>query len=222
MHALVGLSEANGIYLPQSHELGQATEHRFHSTLPFALHIPALWTFDPLDVAFVFFAIVGHRKLFQLDFIHGTTTGTTPLQKKFQLGSPSVLRGYPQHTVLSDERLFASRLDYKSGWGTLTINYINELKRENIIVFCNKKNSNFNYQQYEILRKPLDYIKNPFLIFIDYFKIKQILLKYKNYKIYSHFPVEPYCLFLPILSINNSISLTANSSGEINSSMPKV
>ena len=56
---------------------------------------------------------VGHRKLFQLDFIHGTTTGTTPLQKKFQLGSPSVLRGYPQHTVLSDERLFASRLDYK-------------------------------------------------------------------------------------------------------------
>ena len=56
---------------------------------------------------------VGHRKLFQLDIIHGTTTGTTPLQKKFQLGSPSVLRGYPQHTVLSDERLFASRIDYK-------------------------------------------------------------------------------------------------------------
>ena len=56
---------------------------------------------------------VGHRKLFQLDIIHGTTSGTTPLQKKFQLGSPSVLRGYPQHTVLSDERLLASRIDYK-------------------------------------------------------------------------------------------------------------
>ena len=56
---------------------------------------------------------VGHRKLFQLDIIHGTTTGTTPLQKKFQLGSPSVLRGYPQHTVLSEERLLASRFDYK-------------------------------------------------------------------------------------------------------------
>ena len=70
---------------------------------------------------------------------------------------------------------FTSKLDYKSGWGTLTINYINELEKENIIVFCNKKNSNFNYQQYEILRKPLDYIKNPFLIFIDLFKIKQIL-----------------------------------------------
>ena len=56
---------------------------------------------------------VGHRKLFQLDIIHGTTSGTTPLQKKFQLGSPSVLRGYPQHTVLSDDRLLASRIDYK-------------------------------------------------------------------------------------------------------------
>ncbi len=56
---------------------------------------------------------VGHRKLFQMDIIHGNTTGTTPLQKKFQLGSPSVLRGYPQHTVLSDERLLASRIDYK-------------------------------------------------------------------------------------------------------------
>ncbi len=56
---------------------------------------------------------IGHRKLFQLDIIHGTTSGITPLQKKFQLGSPSVLRGYPQHTVLSDERLLASRIDYK-------------------------------------------------------------------------------------------------------------
>ena len=102
--------------------------------------------------------------------------------------------------MMIKQLFFTSRLDYKSGWGTLTINYINELERENIVVFCNKKNSNFNYQQYEILRKPLDYIKNPFLIFIDYFKIKQILLKYKDYKIYSHFPVEPYCLFLPFLS----------------------
>ena len=67
---------------------------------------------------------VGHRKLFQLDIIHGTTTGTTPLQKKFQLGSPSVLRGYPQHTVLSDERLFASRLDYKFPLVTLSLIHI--------------------------------------------------------------------------------------------------
>ena len=56
---------------------------------------------------------VGHRKLFQLDITHAATTGETPLQKKFQLGGPSVLRGYPQHTILSDEHLLASRLDFK-------------------------------------------------------------------------------------------------------------
>ena len=56
---------------------------------------------------------VGHRKWFDLDLIHATTSGETPLQKKFQLGGPNVLRGYPQQTVLSDEHLFASRLDYK-------------------------------------------------------------------------------------------------------------
>jgi hypothetical protein len=56
---------------------------------------------------------VGHRKLFQLDITHATTTGETPLQKKFQLGGPNVLRGYPQHTILSDEHLLASRLNYK-------------------------------------------------------------------------------------------------------------
>jgi hypothetical protein len=56
---------------------------------------------------------VGHRKLFQLDITHATTTGETPLQKKFQLGGPNVLRGYPQHTILSSEHLLASRLDYK-------------------------------------------------------------------------------------------------------------
>ena len=44
---------------------------------------------------------------------HATTTGETPLQKKFQLGGPNVLRGYPQHTILSDEHLLASRLNYK-------------------------------------------------------------------------------------------------------------
>ena len=56
---------------------------------------------------------VGHRKLFQLDITHATTSGETPLQKKFQLGGPNVLRGYPQHTILSDEHLLASRFNYK-------------------------------------------------------------------------------------------------------------
>ncbi len=101
---------------------------------------------------------------------------------------------------MSKQLFFTSRLDFKSGWGTLTINYINEFEKKDVIVFCNKKNSTFGYKQYEILREPLDYVKNPFLIFIDYFKIKNILSKYSTYKIYSHFPVEPYCLFLPLIS----------------------
>ena len=56
---------------------------------------------------------VGHRKWFKLDIIHGTTTGVTPLQKKFQLGNPAVLRGFPQQTFLSDDHMLASRLDFK-------------------------------------------------------------------------------------------------------------
>lgn len=46
-------------------------------------------------------------------WIYGTTNGTTPLQKKYQLGSPRVLRGYPQRTILRDDHILVSRLDYK-------------------------------------------------------------------------------------------------------------
>ena len=69
---------------------------------------------------------VGHRKWFEFDIIHATTSGKSPLQKKFQLGSPTVLRGYPQQTDLSDDYLLASRLDFKfplitnSLWGILS------------------------------------------------------------------------------------------------------
>ena len=69
---------------------------------------------------------VGHRKSFDLNIIHGTTSGVTPLQKKFQLGSPAVLRGYPQQTDLSDDHMLASRLDFKFPlitaplWGTVS------------------------------------------------------------------------------------------------------
>ena len=37
----------------------------------------------------------------------------SPLQKKFQLGGPNVLRGFPQHTNLSDDHLLASRFGFK-------------------------------------------------------------------------------------------------------------
>ena len=56
---------------------------------------------------------VGHRKLFKLDLIRASTTGESPLQKKFQLGGPKTLRGYPQQTALSDDKLIVSRLDFK-------------------------------------------------------------------------------------------------------------
>ena len=95
---------------------------------------------------------------------------------------------------------FTPILDYKSGWDTLTFNYIKEFDKKNIVVLCNKKNSKYKYDQYNVLHKPLDYIRNPFLVFLDYFKIKKIFVKYKNYKKYSHFTVEPYSLLLPLIS----------------------
>mgnify|MGYP001407848867 CR=1 FL=1 len=94
---------------------------------------------------------------------------------------------------------FTTRLDYKSGWGTNTINYLREFKKNNIVVICNKKNFKHNYKQYEILHQPLEYLKNPFLIFIDYLKLLKILRKYQNHNLYSHFLVEPYSLILPLV-----------------------
>ena len=95
---------------------------------------------------------------------------------------------------------FITVLDYKSGWDTLSFNYIKEFNKENIVVICNKKNPKYDYEQFDILHKPLDYIKNPFLIFSDYLKIKKIFMRYNNYKKYSHFTVEPYSLLLPFIS----------------------
>lgn len=95
---------------------------------------------------------------------------------------------------------FVSSLDYKFGWGTLSINYLKELNSKNVIVFCNKKNNKLKFSQIEILHKPLDYLRNPFLVFVDYLKIISVLNKYKYENNYSHFPVEPYCLLLPFLN----------------------
>ena len=66
VHCLVGLCQPDGIYLSQPHELGQGAENGFHGTLSFALHVPALWTLHPCDVAFVFFAIVRYAELLLL------------------------------------------------------------------------------------------------------------------------------------------------------------
>ena len=95
---------------------------------------------------------------------------------------------------------FTTRLDYKSGSGTLSINYIKEFNKKDIVVICNQKNQKQKYLQYNVLHKPLDYIKNPFFILKDYFKVKRIIKRYNKYKLYSHFTVEPYALLLVLIS----------------------
>ena len=96
---------------------------------------------------------------------------------------------------------FVSILDYGvSGWDTYSFNHIKEFDKKNVVIICNKKNSKYRYDQHAILRKPNEYIKNPFYIFFDYIKIKKILKKYKKDQKYSHFTIEPYSLFLPFIS----------------------
>ncbi len=56
---------------------------------------------------------LGFHQRFLWTWIYDTTYGTSPLQKKHQLGSPQVLRGYPQRTILRDDQLLAMRFDYE-------------------------------------------------------------------------------------------------------------
>ena len=56
---------------------------------------------------------IGHRKWFVFSIIYGTTGGNSPLQKKFQLGSPSTLRGFPQTIKLMYDHLAVASLDFK-------------------------------------------------------------------------------------------------------------
>ena len=67
MHHLVGLCQAQGVYLPQPHELCQRTENGFYRALPLALHIAPQFTVHPFDVPLVLRTVIGDRKLF---FVH--------------------------------------------------------------------------------------------------------------------------------------------------------
>ncbi len=91
---------------------------------------------------------------------------------------------------------FIPTLNYRSGWGTVSINYLKSLNKNEVIILCNKKNNDFDFDQFEILHPPLDYLKNPALVYLDYLKLKKILKKYNKIKLYSHFPCEPYSLIL--------------------------
>ena len=92
--------------------------------------------------------------------------------------------------------LFCHKLDKLSGWGTLSLNYIKFFSKDNLIILCNKKNSNLDLKQYEVLREPLEYARNPFKLILDQGIIKEILKKYsKNDNLNVHYLVEPYIYF---------------------------
>ena len=92
--------------------------------------------------------------------------------------------------------IFCNKLDNYSGWGTLARNYIKFFSMKNTIIFCHKKNPLISIKQYEVLRDPLAYIKNPLLVIWDLKKINKILGFYdKSFLINTHYLVEPYFLF---------------------------
>jgi hypothetical protein len=55
----------------------------------------------------------GFRSSLQWRLLLSNTLGSSPDQKKFSLGGPQTLRGYPQSGDLSQENLLVSRLDYE-------------------------------------------------------------------------------------------------------------
>ena len=99
---------------------------------------------------------------------------------------------------------FCYHLNKYSGWGTLSSNYISMFEKNNAIILCNKANLQLKFKQYEVLKDPLKYLKNPFLVLIDSFKLIKIIKEIKNNskkEISAHILVEPYVLFLIILNI---------------------
>jgi glycosyltransferase involved in cell wall biosynthesis len=96
--------------------------------------------------------------------------------------------------------LFCDNLKKQSGWGRYSRDILEIIKhRKDVIVICHKKNKKLNFLQYNLLRNPIEYLKNPFLIFIDVKKIKVLLSKFYLENNIAHFTVEPYILFLPFL-----------------------
>ena len=96
--------------------------------------------------------------------------------------------------------LFCDNLKSQSGWGRYSRDILEIIKdRKDVIVICHKKNKNLNFPQYNLLRDPIEYLKNPFLIYIDVKKIKVLLSNFISVNNTVHFTVEPYILFLPFL-----------------------
>lgn len=90
------------------------------------IDLGADFTYILLSTHIIHLFNVGFQKRIYWTWLYGTTDGASPLQKKHQLGSPRVLRGYPQRTILRDDQLLASRLDYefplisRPWWGNIS------------------------------------------------------------------------------------------------------
>ena len=96
---------------------------------------------------------------------------------------------------------FVERLDETTGWGTLSLNYIKKLNPESVIIFCNKKNSSLSYNQFDVLPDVNNLIRNPLKIFSKIIEIRNIIKNLrKDYDLFSHFTVEPYVIYLPLIN----------------------
>jgi hypothetical protein len=56
---------------------------------------------------------LAHNHALELELIRGAIDGDAPVQKKFLLGDPLVLRGYPRTLALVNDQMLAARLDYR-------------------------------------------------------------------------------------------------------------
>mgnify|MGYP001390248239 CR=1 FL=1 len=96
---------------------------------------------------------------------------------------------------------FVERLDETTGWGTLSLNYIKKLNPENVLIFCNKKNLSLSYDQFDVLPDVNSLIRNPLKIFYKITRIRNIIKKLgEDYDLFSHFTVEPYVIYLPLIN----------------------
>jgi len=113
---------------------------------------------------------------------------------------------------------FSDTLGDESGWSKYSFDIINIIKnKENVLVICVKKSLNSNVKQLELLRDPIQYVKNPFLVLIDFYNIYKVLkeISLEDNSI-LHITVEPFIFFLPfikkffkkkILTVHGSYSL---------------
>jgi glycosyltransferase involved in cell wall biosynthesis len=96
---------------------------------------------------------------------------------------------------------FSDTLVEGSGWSKYSLDIVNILKnKEKVLVICVKKNLESSVKQLELLRDPIQYVKNPLLALIDFYSIYKVLKKIslEEHNI-LHITVEPFIFFLPFI-----------------------